>query len=66
MYSQIVGNRGGFRCPLYTGDFNRSMQHLSSNNRAEDAVDEAKTEDLLQRRAEELDVGPLAGRRLTA
>ena len=38
------------------GDFNRSMQHLSSNYRAEDVVDEAATEDLLQLRAKELDV----------
>jgi hypothetical protein len=49
-----------------TGDFNRSMQHLSSNYRAEDVADEAKTKDLLQRRAEELDVGSLAGRRFSA
>jgi hypothetical protein len=38
------------------------MQHLSSNYRAEDVADEAKTEDLLQLRAEEPDVGSLAGR----
>ena len=31
------------------------MQHLSSKFRAEDVADEAKTKDLLQRRAEELD-----------
>jgi hypothetical protein len=42
------------------------MQHLSSNYRAEDVADEAKTKDLLQRRAEELDVGSLAGRRFSA
>jgi hypothetical protein len=38
------------------------MQHLSSNYRAEDVAHEAETEDLLQLRAEELDVGSLAGR----
>ncbi len=40
---------------LWGGDFNRSMQHLSSNYRAEDVAHEAETEDLLQHRAEELD-----------
>ncbi|MEJ2331071.1 MAG: hypothetical protein P8Z33_14815, partial [Gammaproteobacteria bacterium] len=42
-------------------DFNRSMQHLSSNYRAEDVADEAQTEDLLHTRAERADVGSLAG-----
>ncbi|MDH3275241.1 MAG: hypothetical protein OEM99_11965 [Gammaproteobacteria bacterium] len=51
---------------LSSGDFNRSMQHLSSNDRAEDVAHEAETEDLLQRRAEELDVGSLAGWRFSA
>ena len=46
---------------LYPGDFKRSMQHLSSNYRGEDVADEAKTEGLLQLRAEEVDVGSLAG-----
>ena len=45
------------------GDLNRSMQHLISNYREEDVVNEATTEDLLQRRTESIDVGPLAGRR---
>jgi hypothetical protein len=52
--------------PLSSGDFNRSMQHLSSNYRAEDVVDEAATEDLLQLRAKEHDVGSLASRRFSA
>jgi hypothetical protein len=47
---------------LYAGDFNRSMQHLNSSVRAEDVAYEAETEDLLQLRAEELDVGSLASR----
>jgi hypothetical protein len=42
-------------------DFNRSMQHLSSSDRAEDVADEAKTEDLLHTRTERADVGSLAG-----
>jgi len=37
------------------------MQHLNSKYREEDVADEAKIEDLLQRRAEESDVGSLAG-----
>ena len=41
-------------------DLNRSMQHLNSNYRAEDVADETETEDILQRRAEKLDVGSLA------
>ena len=49
----------------YGGDFNRSMQHLSSNYRAEDVAYEAETEDLLQLGAEELDVGSLAGWRFS-
>ena len=52
--------------PLSAGDFNRSMQHLSSDDRAEDVADEAETEDLLQLSAEELDVGSLAGWRFSA
>jgi hypothetical protein len=60
-YSSFRRNR-----PLSEGDFNRSMQHLSSNDRAEDVAYEAKTEDLLQRRAKELDVGSPAGRRFSA
>ena len=51
--------------PLCSGDFNRWMQHLSSNYRAEDVADEAKAEDLLQFRAEELDVGSLARKKPT-
>ena len=35
--------------PLYPGDLNRSTQHLDSKYREEDVVDEAKTENLLQR-----------------
>ena len=41
------------------GDLNWSMQHLDSKYREEDVADEAKSEDLLQRRAEKLDVGSL-------
>ncbi len=48
--------------PLYSGDLNRSMQHLDSEYREEDVADEVQNEDLLQRRAEELDVGSLAER----
>ena len=48
--------------PVHAGDLNRSMQHLSSKYREEDVADEAETEDLLQRGAEKLDVGSLAGR----
>ncbi len=44
----------------FTGDLNRSMQHLDSKYREEDVADEVQIEDLLQRRAEELDVGSLA------
>jgi hypothetical protein len=36
------------------------MQHLSSNCRAEDVVNEAATEDLLHRSAKIIDVGALA------
>ena len=36
------------------------MQHLISNTREEDVEDEAATEDLLQRRAESIDVGSMA------
>jgi hypothetical protein len=46
---------------VYAGDLNWSMQHLNSKYREEDVADEAKIEDLLQRRAEESDVGSLAG-----
>ena len=46
-------------CPLPGGDLNWSMQHLDSKYREEDVADEAKSEDLLQRRAEKLDVGSL-------
>jgi hypothetical protein len=42
------------------GDLNRSMQHLDSKYREEDVADEVQIEDLLQRRAEKLDVGSLA------
>jgi len=48
--------------PLYTGDLNRSMQHLHSSPRDGDVENEATTEDLLQRRAKKLDVGSLAER----
>ncbi len=37
------------------------MQHLDSKYREEDVADEVQIEDLLQRRAEKLDVGSLAG-----
>jgi len=37
------------------------MQHLDSKYREEDVADEVETEDLLQRRAKDLDVGLLAG-----
>ena len=47
---------------LLGGDLNWSMQHLDSKYREEDVADEAKSEDLLQRRAEKLDVGSLAER----
>jgi len=43
------------------GDLNRSMQHLISNYREEDVVNDAESEDLLQRRTKGLDVGSLAG-----
>ena len=43
------------------GDLNRSVQHLDSEYREEDVADEVQNEDLLQRRAEKLDVGSLAG-----
>ena len=52
--------------PLYAGDLNRSMQHLDSNYREEDVADEVQIEDLLQRSAEKLDVGSLAGGRFSA
>ena len=52
--------------PLSAGDLNRSMQHLDSKYREEDVADEVQIEDLLQRRAEKLDVGSLAGRRFSA
>ena len=48
--------------PLLAGDLNRSKQHLDSEYREEDVADEVQIEDLLQRRAERLDVGSLAGR----
>ena len=35
--------------PLYPSGLNQSMQHLDSKYREEDVVDEAKTENLLQR-----------------
>ncbi len=38
------------------------MQHLNSNYREEDVEDEAKTEDLLLRCTEGIDVGSLAER----
>jgi hypothetical protein len=38
------------------------MQRLDSKYREEDVADEAKTEDLLQRRTKKLDVGSLAER----
>ena len=50
------------RMSAFPGDLNRSTQHLDSKYRAEDVADEAKTKDLLQHRAEELDVGSLASR----
>jgi hypothetical protein len=37
-------SRAWRRMSALTGDFNRSMQHLSSNNRAEEVADEAKTD----------------------
>jgi hypothetical protein len=46
---------------LPDGDLNRSMQHLDSKYREEDVADEVQNADLLQRRAEKLDVGSLAG-----
>ena len=52
--------------PLPLGDLNRSMQRLDSEYREEDVADEVQIEDLLQRRAEKLDVGSLAGRRFSA
>ena len=52
--------------PLYPGDLNRSVQHLDSKYREEDVADEVQIEDLLQRRAEKLDVGSLAGGRFSA
>ena len=52
--------------PVYAGDLNRSMQHLDSNYREEDVADEVQIEDLLQRSAEKLDVGSLAGGRFSA
>ncbi len=52
--------------PLYPGDLNRWMQHLDSKYREEDVADEVQIEDLLQRRAEKLDVGSLAGGRFSA
>ncbi len=52
--------------PVYAGDLNRSMQHLDSKYREEDVADEIQIEDLLQRRAEKLDVGSLAGGRFSA
>ena len=42
------------------------MQHLDSKYREEDVADEVQIEDLLQRRAEKLDVGSLAGGRCVA
>ena len=51
---------------LSQGDLNRSMQHLNSKYREEDVADEVQIEDLLQRRAEKLDVGSLAGGRFSA
>ena len=41
------------------------MQHLDSKYREEDVADEVQNEDLLQRRAEKLDVGSLAGEELS-
>ncbi len=52
--------------PLLSGDLNRWMQHLDSKYREEDVADEVQIEDLLQRRAEKLDVGSLAGGRFSA
>ncbi len=51
---------------LSGGDLNRSMQHLDSKYREEDVADEVQIEDLLQRSAEKLDVGSLAGGRFSA
>jgi len=48
--------------PFIGGDLNRSKQHPDSEYREEDVADEVQIEDLLQRRAERLDVGSLAGR----
>lgn len=45
-------------------DFNRSMQHLSFNYKAEDVVNEATTENLLHRDRQSIDVGPLAIRKV--
>jgi hypothetical protein len=45
------------------GDSLRSKQQLSSIYRAEDVVDEAVTQDLLQRRTIDFDVGSPAGGR---
>ncbi len=62
-HSEMAILTGLVERPLYAGDLNRSMQHLSSQYREEDVADEAETEDLLQRRTEDLDVGSLAGGR---
>ena len=48
---------------LYGCDFNRSMQHLNSRYRDGDVENEAKTEDLLFRCTEGIDVGSVAARR---
>ncbi len=42
--------------------FNRSMQHLISNDREEDVENEAATKDLLHRRTKGVDVGSLEER----
>jgi hypothetical protein len=46
----------------YGCGFNRSMQHLISNDREEDVENEAATKDLLHRRTKGVDVGSLEER----
>jgi hypothetical protein len=47
-------------------DFNRSMQHLNSNCRERDVENETKTEDLLLRCTEGIDVGSMEETRFYA
>ncbi len=62
MADRIITFGDQFRASALGGDLNRSTQHLDSEYREEDVADEVQIEDLLQRRAEKLDVGSLAGR----